>query len=263
MTIDETPRGPGSGGESPGMGRSRTTARDLERYAGLFARRTQGMKSSAMRDLMAITARPEIISLAGGLPDTSHVPGRGPRRADGARGGRRIRPRTAVRADRGHGRAQGLHRAGDGRGGHGRRARRHPRHHGWAAGDRPRVQDADRSRRRDRRRGPDLPRRGADVRRLRGRRRADRDGRRRHARRPARGDARPARARGPHAEVHLHRPDVPESGRRDDGARSASSAGPAGRASASCSCSRTTRMACCATRATRCRRSTHSTAAST
>jgi 2-aminoadipate transaminase len=74
MTIDETPRGQGSGGESHGMGRSRTTARDLERYAGLFARRTQGMKSSAMRDLMAITARPEVISLAGGLPDTSSFP---------------------------------------------------------------------------------------------------------------------------------------------------------------------------------------------
>ena len=74
MTIDETPRGPGSGGESHRMGRSRTTARDLERYAGLFARRTQGMKSSAMRDLMAITARPEVISLAGGLPDTSSFP---------------------------------------------------------------------------------------------------------------------------------------------------------------------------------------------
>jgi 2-aminoadipate transaminase len=57
------------------MGPSRTTARDLERYAGLFARRTQGMKSSAMRDLMAITARPEVISLAGGLPDTSCFPG--------------------------------------------------------------------------------------------------------------------------------------------------------------------------------------------
>jgi 2-aminoadipate transaminase len=56
------------------MARSRTTARDLERYAGLFARRTQGMRSSAMRDLMAITARPEIISLAGGLPDTSTFP---------------------------------------------------------------------------------------------------------------------------------------------------------------------------------------------
>jgi 2-aminoadipate transaminase len=52
----------------------RSGARDLERYAGLFARRTQAMKSSAMRDLMAVTARPEIISLAGGLPDTSTFP---------------------------------------------------------------------------------------------------------------------------------------------------------------------------------------------
>ena len=32
------------------------------------------MKSSAMRDLMAVTARPEVISLAGGLPDTSSFP---------------------------------------------------------------------------------------------------------------------------------------------------------------------------------------------
>jgi 2-aminoadipate transaminase len=56
------------------MGQSRTTARDLERYAGLFAQRTQGMKSSAMRDMMAITARPEVISLAGGLPDTTTFP---------------------------------------------------------------------------------------------------------------------------------------------------------------------------------------------
>src|SRR3712207_3846657 len=52
----------------------RSTARDLERYAGLFAARTRVMKSSAMRDLMAITARPEVISLAGGLPDTSTFP---------------------------------------------------------------------------------------------------------------------------------------------------------------------------------------------
>src|SRR5215218_4379286 len=74
MTIDETPRGQDRRDETPGMARSRTTARDLERYAGLFAQRTQGMKSSAMRDLMAITARPEIISLAGGLPDTSTFP---------------------------------------------------------------------------------------------------------------------------------------------------------------------------------------------
>ena len=49
-------------------------ARDLERYAGLFAQRTKVMTSSAMRDLMAITERPEVISLAGGLPDTSTFP---------------------------------------------------------------------------------------------------------------------------------------------------------------------------------------------
>src|SRR5829696_3649077 len=52
----------------------RSTTRDLERYAGLFASRTRSMTSSAMRDLMAITARPEVISLAGGLPDTSTFP---------------------------------------------------------------------------------------------------------------------------------------------------------------------------------------------
>src|SRR3954462_309626 len=52
----------------------RSTARDIERYAGLFAARTKVMKSSAMRDLMAVTARPEVISLAGGLPDTSTFP---------------------------------------------------------------------------------------------------------------------------------------------------------------------------------------------
>ncbi len=53
---------------------SRSTSRDLERYAGLFASRTRVMTSSAMRDLMAVTARPEVISLAGGLPDTSSFP---------------------------------------------------------------------------------------------------------------------------------------------------------------------------------------------
>jgi 2-aminoadipate transaminase len=74
MTIDETPRGPAPGGETPGMPKPRSGARDLERYAGLFARRTQVMKSPAMRDLMAVTARPEVISLAGGLPDTTTFP---------------------------------------------------------------------------------------------------------------------------------------------------------------------------------------------
>ena len=53
------------------------------------------MKSSAMRDLMAITERPEVISLAGGLPDTSHVPAERVRRDHGARR-RRVDARAAL-----------------------------------------------------------------------------------------------------------------------------------------------------------------------
>jgi 2-aminoadipate transaminase len=60
--------------QPPHRRRAHTSNRDLERYAGLFAERTKVMRSSAMRDLMAITARPEVISLAGGLPDTSTFP---------------------------------------------------------------------------------------------------------------------------------------------------------------------------------------------
>jgi 2-aminoadipate transaminase len=51
--------------------RARPTAHELARYESLFATRTLGMKSSAMREMMALTERPDVISLAGGLPDTS------------------------------------------------------------------------------------------------------------------------------------------------------------------------------------------------
>src|SRR3954469_16570669 len=77
VTIDDDlsrGRGAPRGGETRRMAGARSTSRDIERYAGLFASRTRGMKSSAMRDLMAVIARPEVISLAGGLPDTSQFP---------------------------------------------------------------------------------------------------------------------------------------------------------------------------------------------
>ena len=51
--------------------RARPPAHELARYEALFAARTRGMKSSAMREMMALTERPDVISLAGGLPDTS------------------------------------------------------------------------------------------------------------------------------------------------------------------------------------------------
>jgi 2-aminoadipate transaminase len=69
---------PPEGGASLGGGastrRPRSTTRDIERYAGLFAERTKVMRSSAMRDLMALTERDDVISLAGGLPDTTTFP---------------------------------------------------------------------------------------------------------------------------------------------------------------------------------------------
>src|SRR5580704_2076813 len=54
-----------------GTGRTRATAHELARYEALFAARTRGMKSSAMREMMALTEQPDVISLAGGLPDTT------------------------------------------------------------------------------------------------------------------------------------------------------------------------------------------------
>jgi len=60
--------------DPPHRRRAHASSSDLERYAGLFAERTRVMRSSAMRDLMAVTARPDVISLAGGLPDTSTFP---------------------------------------------------------------------------------------------------------------------------------------------------------------------------------------------
>ena len=73
------------------------------------------MKSSAMRDLMALTERPEVISLAGGLPDTSTFPPEHVRGADGARS-RRSRCAQALQygPTEGLAAAERLHRRGDG-----------------------------------------------------------------------------------------------------------------------------------------------------
>jgi 2-aminoadipate transaminase len=75
MTIDDGDhRDPGERRVTPATPSARRTSRDIERYAGLFAARTKVMRSSAMRDLMALTERKDVISLAGGLPDTASFP---------------------------------------------------------------------------------------------------------------------------------------------------------------------------------------------
>ncbi len=50
------------------------STRKTDRYEDRYASRTKVMRSSAMRDLMSLTARPEVISLAGGLPATDSFP---------------------------------------------------------------------------------------------------------------------------------------------------------------------------------------------
>ncbi len=72
MTIDD-PSGDGTPDRGTGE-RARPTAHELKRYEALFAQRTHGMRSSAMRDMMSLTERPEVISLAGGLPETRTFP---------------------------------------------------------------------------------------------------------------------------------------------------------------------------------------------
>ncbi len=53
---------------------ARAMGADGARYESRYSSRAAGAVSSAMRDLMALSERPEIISLAGGFPDTHSFP---------------------------------------------------------------------------------------------------------------------------------------------------------------------------------------------
>src|SRR5665811_520797 len=68
-------------GRAPILAAMRNRGRDggmtksgFDKYEERYAERTGVMRSSAMRDLMSLTARPEVISLAGGLPATDSFP---------------------------------------------------------------------------------------------------------------------------------------------------------------------------------------------
>ena len=152
--------------------RAHTTARDLERYAALFAGADQG-------DALERDARPDGDHRATGgdlarrrTPRHLDLPARELRRADDADRAGELGAGAPVRADRGLRRDQGVHPRGDARRGHGPRPRRHHRHHRRPAGDRPGRQDARRPGRRRHRRGADLPGRGAGLLLLRGARRS-------------------------------------------------------------------------------------------
>jgi 2-aminoadipate transaminase len=46
----------------------------LDRYVDRYARRTEGMKASEIRALFSVASRPEVVSLAGGMPNIASLP---------------------------------------------------------------------------------------------------------------------------------------------------------------------------------------------
>ena len=216
----------------------------LDAYVDRYAARTEEMTASEIRALFSVATRPEVVSLAGGMPNISGLPldvvG-----ATARRPGRRPRHRrhaVRLRAGRpGAARADLRRHAARGHPGAPRRRRGHGRH---PAGGRPGDPDLLRSRRRRPLRGALLRRRAGRLPRLPVRRRARRDGRRRPAarrrcgrrsqrcRRP--GSAPSSSTRSPTTTTR------PASRCRQGAARRCSRS--AGRPT--CWCSRTTRTAC-------------------
>src|SRR3954449_5043493 len=62
-------RGPGGAVDRPGRRDTR-----LDRYVNRYAARTHGMTASAIRALFSVANRPEVVSLAGGMPNIADLP---------------------------------------------------------------------------------------------------------------------------------------------------------------------------------------------
>ena len=221
----------------------------LDPWVDAYAARTRGLTASQVRALFAVASRPEVVSLAGGMPFVSALP----LDAMADTVARLIRDRGAVALQYGSGQ-------GDSRlreqilevmapvGSH-RPPRRHRRHRGLADGPGPRRAGVLRPRRRRPRRGPDLRHRARGVLVLPVRGRARAHGRRGPApRRAARGDRR-GRARpasGSSSSTRSRRSTTRPASARDRRGAPRSSRSCARRA---CCSSRTTRTACSASTA--------------
>src|SRR5512143_3888577 len=53
---------------------ARTSSTRLDSYVDRYAARTAGMTASEIRALFAVASRPEVVSLAGGMPNISGLP---------------------------------------------------------------------------------------------------------------------------------------------------------------------------------------------
>jgi DNA-binding transcriptional MocR family regulator len=63
-----------AGRDRPTPSRDGTHATRLDPYADRYAERTAGMQASEIRALFAVASRPEVVSLAGGMPNISGLP---------------------------------------------------------------------------------------------------------------------------------------------------------------------------------------------
>ncbi|MGZ4484623.1 MAG: PLP-dependent aminotransferase family protein, partial [Nocardioidaceae bacterium] len=52
----------------------RPSSTRLDSYVDRYAARTQGMTASEIRALFSVASRPEVVSLAGGMPNISGLP---------------------------------------------------------------------------------------------------------------------------------------------------------------------------------------------
>jgi 2-aminoadipate transaminase len=79
MTAMEAAAGGTSGilgirGGTPGAGAPPARHTRLDPYVDRYAERTRGMQASEIRALFAVASRPEVVSLAGGMPNISGLP---------------------------------------------------------------------------------------------------------------------------------------------------------------------------------------------
>src|SRR3954451_25379386 len=61
-------------GRTPGSSTGRSLHSTLDAFTGRYAERTAGMTASEIRALFAVASRPEVVSLAGGMPYTTALP---------------------------------------------------------------------------------------------------------------------------------------------------------------------------------------------
>src|SRR3954468_6235416 len=61
-------------GRTPGSSTGRSLHSTLDAFTGRYAQRTAGMTASEIRALFAVASRPEVVSLAGGMPYTTALP---------------------------------------------------------------------------------------------------------------------------------------------------------------------------------------------